>query len=150
MTLRLRPIRDDELPLLADILSELDGDTPLPLDSVRATWDAIRRYPDYDCYFAESQGEVIGCLSMLVFPVFAHALSSEAVVEAVVVRPDYRGKALGRAMLRAAMQIASDKGAYKLALSSNQRRLDAHRFYDGMGFTRHGVSFSIDTVLPRA
>ncbi|GAB2892905.1 hypothetical protein GCM10027046_22260 [Uliginosibacterium flavum] len=145
--LNLRPLREDELPLLAEILAELDGDAPLPLDSVRMTWDAMRRYPDYDGYFAESDGEIVGCLSLLIFPVFAHGLSSEAVVEAVVIRPAHRGKGLGRAMLRAAMQIAADKGAYKLALSSNLRRLDAHRFYDGMGFKRHGVSFAIDTGL---
>jgi GNAT superfamily N-acetyltransferase len=50
-------------------------------------------------------------------------------------------------MMRAAMDLAAAKGAYKLALSSNLRRLDAHRFYDGMGFKRHGYSFSTD-ILP--
>jgi len=70
----------------------------------------------------------------------------EAIAEAVVIRPACRGRGLGRAMMHAAMALAAEKGAYKLALSSNLRRLDAHRFYDGMGFTRHGVSFSIDVA----
>jgi hypothetical protein len=46
------------------------------------------------------------------------------------------------------MLLAKNMGAYKLALSSNLRRLDAHRFYDTMGFARHGYSFSIDTTAP--
>ena len=143
----LRPVREDELPLLAEILAELDGDTPEAVARIHATWQAMRAHPDYDCYFAEADGEVIGTLSLIVFPVFSHHLASEAVVEAVVIRPAHRGKGLGRAMLQAAMRLAASKGAYKLALSSNLRRLDAHRFYDGMGFTRHGVSFTIDTGL---
>ena len=32
-------------------------------------------------------------------------------------------------------------GCYKLALSSNLKRADAHRFYDSLGFERHGFSF---------
>ncbi|GAA5157338.1 GNAT family N-acetyltransferase [Viridibacterium curvum] len=143
--LSLRPVREDELPLLGTLLAELDGTPPLPLERLQATWRAIHRYPDYQCYFAERDGEVIGSLSMIVFPVFAHDLASEAIIEAVVIRPAFRGIGLGREMIRAAMQIAAQRGAYKLALSSNLRRLDAHRFYDGMGFARHGYSFHIDT-----
>jgi len=144
----LRPVTEGELPLLAAMLAELDGDPELPLERVRATWEAIRRYPDYACYLALARGEVVGTLSMIVFPVFSRGLASEAILEAVVIRPAHRGKGLGRAAIRAAMALAAAKGAYKLALSSNLRRLDAHRFYDGMGFARHGFSFSIDTPRP--
>ena len=143
----LRPVREDELALLADILAELDDETPQPVEQIRATLQAVRAYPNYDCYFAEADGQIIGTLSLIIFPVFSHGLASDAIVEAVVIRPAHRGKGLGRSMMQAAMQIAADKGAYKLALSSNLRRLDAHRFYDGMGFARHGVSFAVDTGL---
>lgn len=145
----LRPVEEHELPLLATLIAELDGNTPSPVADIRATWQAMRRYPDYACYFAVRGDEVVGCLSMFVFPVLSHGLAHEAIVEAVVVRPGHRGRGLGRAMMQAAMAMAAEKGAYKLALSSNLRRLDAHRFYEGMGFTRHGYSFSIDTAGAR-
>jgi GNAT superfamily N-acetyltransferase len=144
--IRLRPVTEAELPLLTEILSELDGNAPFPVEHVRDTWLEMRRFPDYVCYFAESAGEIVGTLSLNVFPVLSGAMRPEAIAEAVVVRPSYRGRGLGRAMMLAAMALAAQKGAYKLALSSNLRRLDAHRFYDGMGFTRHGYSFSIDTA----
>jgi GNAT superfamily N-acetyltransferase len=144
--LSLRPVREDELALLAAILAELDGDSPQLLERIRRTWKAMQAYPDYHCYFAEADGVVVGTLSLIVFPVFSHHLASDAIVEAVVVRPPYRGRGFGRSMLQAAIELAGSKGAYKLALSSNLRRLDAHRFYDGMGFTRHGVSFAIETA----
>jgi GNAT superfamily N-acetyltransferase len=144
--IHLRPVTEPELPLLTEILAELDGNAPLPVDHVRETWLEMRRFPDYVCYFAEVGGEVVGTLSLNVFPVLSGAMHAEAIAEAVVIRPAFRGRGLGRAMMRAALDLAAQKGAYKLALSSNLRRLDAHRFYEGMGFTRHGYSFSTEVA----
>ena len=144
-TVALRPVTEAELPLLAEILAELEDDgAPQPLAELRAAWQRMRVFPDYVCHLAESDGEIVGTLSMIVFPVLTVPGRNEAIVEAVVIRRAHRGRGLGRAMMRAAMDMAAGKGAYKLALSSNLRRLDAHRFYDGMGFARHGFSFSID------
>jgi GNAT superfamily N-acetyltransferase len=142
----LRPVTEAELPLLSTMLAEMDGDTPMPVERVAAAWREMGRFPDYVCYLAETGGEIVGTLSMIVFPVLSGGVTHEAIVEAVVIRPTHRGRGLGRAMMRAAMAMAAGKGAYKLALSSNLRRLDAHRFYDGMGFARHGISFSIETA----
>ena len=38
----------------------------------------------------------------------------------------------------------SAAGCYKMALSSNLKREAAHRFYDSLGFGRHGYSFLIE------
>ncbi|MBU1237331.1 MAG: GNAT family N-acetyltransferase [Gammaproteobacteria bacterium] len=143
---RLRPVTEAELPLLTEILAELDGNEPIPVEDIATAWREMRRFPDYTCYLAESGGEIVGTLSMIVFPVLTVPAQSEAIVEAVVIRRSHRGRGLGRAMMRTAIELASAKGAYKLALSSNLRRLDAHRFYEGMGFTRHGVSFSTEVA----
>lgn len=140
----LRPVTEAELPLLTEILAELDGNAPFPVEHVRAKWLEMQRFPDYVTYFAELDGEIVGSLSINVFPVLSGDLRSEAIAEAVVVRPPFRGRGVGRAMMSAALALAAAKDAYKLALSSNLRRLDAHRFYEGMGFTRHGYSFSTD------
>ena len=148
-TLTLRPVREDELPLLAQIVGELDGEAQPVLEELRAAWLAMQRHPDYVCYFAQRGGEVVGTLSMIVFPVLSYRVTNEAIVETVVIRPAFRGQGLGRAMIVAAMRLAAEKGAYKLALSSNLRRSDAHRFYEDMGFARHGYSFAIATA-PKA
>jgi len=144
-TLTLRAVREDELSLLADIVAELDGETRPVLEELRATWLAMQRHPDYVCYLAQRGELVVGTLSMIVFPVLSYRVVNEAIVETVVIRPAFRGQGLGRAMITAAMRLAAEKGAYKLALSSNLRRSDAHRFYEDMGFARHGYSFSIAT-----
>jgi GNAT superfamily N-acetyltransferase len=48
-------------------------------------------------------------------------------------------------MMRRAMDECRQAGCYKLALSSNLKREAAHRFYEGLGFEKHGYSFWVGT-----
>ena len=67
-----------------------------------------------------------------------------AVVESVVVRPDQQGCGIGRKLMEHAHSQGTESGIYKVMLSSNLRRSDAHRFYEHIGFERHGYSFYLD------
>ncbi|RWA50285.1 GNAT family acetyltransferase [Cupriavidus sp. UYMSc13B] len=145
--LTLREVRgsDAELRHLSALLAALDGESPLPLATMRERYATVRRYPDYRCYMMVDEDEVpLGTFSLLVFPMMVHDGRPEAIVEAVVVAPCARGMGVGKAMMREAMRLAREAGAAKLALSSNARRLQAHQFYRQLGFTEHGISFSIE------
>ncbi|WP_059414164.1 GNAT family N-acetyltransferase [Cupriavidus basilensis] len=136
---------DAELAQVAALLSEMDGEAPLPLPRMRALFARVRAVPDYRCYLMrDAGGAALGTFSLLVFPVLVHAGHNEAVIEGVVVTQSARGGGVGSAMMDAAMRLAREAGADKLALSSNGRRLQAHQFYRRLGFREHGISFSID------
>ena len=66
------------------------------------------------------------------------------VVEDVAVHPNYQGRGVGRTMMQNALDQCRSAGCYKLTLSSNLKREGAHRFYDSLGFTRHGYSFQME------
>ncbi|MGO4154497.1 GNAT family N-acetyltransferase [Cupriavidus sp. YAF13] len=135
---------DAELLQVAALLSEMDNETPLPLQRMRALFAQLKAMPHYRCYLMRSAaGEALGTFCLLVFPVLAHDGRSEAIVESVVVTHAARGTGVGTAMMHAAMRLAEEAGASKLALSSSARRLQAHQFYRRLGFTEHGTSFSI-------
>ncbi len=138
---------DTELQQLAALLATMDNEPPLPLATMRERYAQMRRYPDYRCYFigeaaAGADWVPLGTFALLVFPVMVHDGRPEAIIESVVVAPAARGKGIGKAMMMEAMRLAREAGAAKLALSSNARRLRAHDFYRGLGFTEHGISFS--------
>jgi GNAT superfamily N-acetyltransferase len=142
-TLHFRVADREDIPDLLRLYAQLDGEGEPPLDASRADdiWDVLESYPDYRIHLAVSGGLVVGTFSLLVVATLSHRGTPSALVEAVVVDANRRGGGIGRAMMRRALDIARTKGCYKLALSSGSRRADAHRFYDNLGFERHGVSF---------
>jgi len=97
---------------------------------------------------AEAAGRPLGTLTLFVLPLLGHGGAPEALVEDVAVHPDAQGQGVGRALMHAAMARARAAGCYKLALTSNLKRVDAHAFYDSLGFERHGVSFVVPLETP--
>ena len=146
MNLQIHKVRRKDLPAVIGLLAEMDGEEALSLAHAARIHREMSRYPSYACYLALADGEPVGSFALLVFPTLVHDGRLEALVDAVVVAAQWRGRGIGGAMMAEAMQLAAQAGCYKLALSSNSKREDAHRFYRSLGFRQHGVSFWIDIV----
>ena len=97
---------------------------------------------------AEEGGAVVGTFALIVMDNLALGGAPAGVVENVVVDEARRGRGIGAAMMRFAMDRCVEAGCYKLVLSSNVRREDAHRFYEGLGFAQHGLSFRVEPAGP--
>jgi GNAT superfamily N-acetyltransferase len=95
-------------------------------------------------YVATLDGSIIGTFELLIMDNLAHMGAPSGVLEDVVVHGDWRGRGVGKQMVRFAMDRCRERGCYKLALSSNLKRAAAHRFYDRLGFQRHGYSFVVE------
>ena len=55
-------------------------------------------------------------------------------VEAVRTAPDLRGRGIGAQLMSVIEDEARRRGAARIQLTSNQRRADAHRFYERLGY----------------
>ena len=100
-------------------------------------------YPNYRLFVACDGAQVVGSYALLVMDNLGHRGTPSAVVEDVVVAASQQGQGIGRLMMAHAVAEAKAAGCYKLALSSNLKRTEAHQFYEALGFTQHGVSFVI-------
>jgi GNAT superfamily N-acetyltransferase len=92
---------------------------------------------------AVSEGTTVGTFALLIMDNLAHLGAPSAIVEDVCVDDQHRGRGIGRAMMTFAVEHARARGCYKLALSSNSARPDAHAFYRALGFQQHGLSFVV-------
>jgi GNAT superfamily N-acetyltransferase len=111
---------------------------------MNVVWDRMRAAAPGSRVFIFSLGGLpVGTYTLFILPLLAHAGAPEAVVEDVAVHPEAQGQGIGRRMMEHARELAREAGCYKLALSSNQRRVQAHAFYERLGFERHGVSFVV-------
>src|SRR5262249_22277122 len=142
--LTIREAERRDLPAVVQLLAEMDGDAPMPLARAERIFREMARYPDYRCYLALDGAEPVATFTLLIFDALVHGGAREALVDGVVVTVARRGTGLGHQMIEEAMRIAANAGCYKLALPSNLKRKDAHRFYESLGFRQHGISFAID------
>jgi GNAT superfamily N-acetyltransferase len=122
---------------------DIDDGHVLDLSDAERIYERMQRYPNYATYVAVLEGEVVGTFSLLIMDNLAHMGAPSGVVEDVVVRSRWRGKGVGRRMMRFAVERCREAGCYKMALSSNLKRARAHSFYESLGFQRHGYSFIV-------
>lgn len=90
-----------------------------------------------------ADGPVVGCLQATYIPGLDRDGVERAMFEAVRVRADLRGAGLGRVLLTSAIERARARGCGLVQLTSNKRRVKAHRFYDTLGFVRSHEGFKL-------
>ena len=94
-------------------------------------------------WWRTSYGEVVGVCQLIVFRHLQARGGLCAEVESVHVHPDHRGAGIGAALLHEAMERARALGCYRVQLTSNTARPDAHRFYERLGFVPSHVGFKL-------
>jgi ribosomal protein S18 acetylase RimI-like enzyme len=76
-------------------------------------------------------GRIIGTLTLVIFRI---PTAMRAWIEDVVVDREARGRGVGEALTLAAVNLAKQRGARTVDLTSHQSRQAAHRLYEKSGF----------------
>jgi GNAT superfamily N-acetyltransferase len=141
----IRKANRDDLKEILTIYAEpdIDNGNVLDLNNAEATFDKMNYYPDYTLYVAVMDNKIVGSFALLIMDNLAHMGAPSAVVEDVVVNSKWRGQGIGSQMIRFAMDKARQAKCYKLALTCSINRDRAHKFYESLGFEKHGYSFLI-------
>ena len=137
-------VKDVERVLFVYREAGLDADGSLSIEAATEIIKKMEKYPNYKIFVAVADGEVVGTFSLLIMDNLGHRGARSGIVEAVGVLPSFQGKGIGKEMMTYAMDRCKDNRCYKMMLSSNEKRTSAHRFYESLGFTRHGFSFKTD------
>ena len=140
--------RDDLADIIALFASDSiggHGDTTAPdaFPDYLAAFERITATPTEALYVAELDGAVVGTFQTTILTTLSGRGSSNLLIEAVQTREDMRGRGIGEAMMRFAIDLASVQGFSKVQLTSNKERIDAHRFYERVGFKRSHLGFKI-------
>ena len=122
---------------------EMDDGDVLSLSAAEGLFEKFACYPDYKIYVAVYNEQIIGSFALLIMDNLGHLGVPSAVIEDVVVDPKWQGKGVGKMMMREALKICNRKGCYKMVLSSDIKRHQAHVFYESLGFKRHGYSYHV-------
>jgi len=147
VSLTFRKAVESDLPFIVKLLTD---------DAVRVTDDrpdepfhpryvtALRELeadPNQMMMVAVLEGETVGTLQLTFIAGIAGLGTKRCLVEAVHIAPAHRGKGLGSQMMQWAIAQARDRGCGMVQLTSNKKRLDAHRFYERLGFLKSHEGF---------
>lgn len=141
--IQFREATEDDLPAILQLYTAggITDEECFTLEEARRHLQIFKSYPSFRVFVAFLDDAVVGTYELLIMDNLAKHGKKSGIVEDVAVSPARQGRGIGRAMMEHARAQCREAGCYKLMLSSNLKREDAHRFYDALGFERHGYSF---------
>lgn len=104
-------------------------------DAYRRAFEAIEANPHDALVVGDRGGRVVACAQMTLLHHLSRRGATRAHVESVRVADDERGRGVGTDLMRWIEAWARDRGAALVQLTTDKRRLDAHRFYERLGYT---------------
>lgn len=115
---------------------------PLPASYFDAYREITERHGGH-VFVAELHGEIVGTVQMLILPNLSHLGRPVAQLESMHVTAKHRGKRIGEELVRHAVAEARLHGCFRMQLTSNHVRHDAHRFYKRLGFEASHEGFKL-------
>lgn len=147
----IRPATSDDLGLIVEMLasdslgSHDDTTSPEVFDLYRRAFEQICASSCEQFYVAEWDGIVAGTFKTVLLTSLRSRGSRRLLVESVQVRPDLQGNGIGHEMMQFCIGLGRKEGARTIELTTNKRRVDAHRFYERLGFrqTHYGYKMPL-------
>lgn len=147
---QMRQATEKDLPDIVKLLGDdelgkarEDLTSPLPQVYLDA-FMRIHSSSNIELLVIELDGEVRGCLQLTLVPCLARQGAVRAQIEAVKIASTLRGQGLGKFMFNEAIKRAKGHGATMVELTSDNRRPDAHRFYEDLGFVKSHAGFKLE------
>jgi GNAT superfamily N-acetyltransferase len=145
-----RLARRADLPSIVRMLADDDlgsqreqYEHPLP-ESYYLAFEQIEDDPNHELIVAERNGEVIGTLHLMFLPSISFQGGLRAQVESVRVDKRFQSQGIGSEMMKWTMERAKQRGAHVVQLTTHQTRVDAHRFYEKLGFKKSHVGMKMN------
>lgn len=121
-------LADDDLGRLREVV----GDVPDP--RYVAAFQAIEADPNQLLIVAVQGGAPVGTLQLTFIPGLVQTGAWRGQIEAVRVARSLRGQGIGKKMFDRAIDECRSRGCRFVQLTTDKTRVDAHRFYENLGF----------------
>ncbi|MCE4943379.1 GNAT family N-acetyltransferase [Streptomyces noursei] len=143
--LEIRRATEADLPaivaMLADDALGATRESPDDLTPYRTAFAALDSDPNQHLVVADRGGRVVGTLQLTVIPGLSRRGATRTIIEAVRVHADERGAGLGTELIEWAVAESERLGCQLVQLTSDATRVDAHRFYERLGFEASHLGF---------
>lgn len=128
---QLKTFSSEFVPQINSLLIQLDSDVR-SLDDEEAR-QIIENQANRFIIARDLDNRVVG---MLILIVCITAFVKKAIIEDVVVDEKYRGRGIGSALVKYALDQAKKENVKYVDLTSRPERVEANRLYDRLGFEK--------------
>src|SRR6476661_11013419 len=125
-----------------DVIREVHEDD-VPVSAYRAAFDEITADAHQQLLVGEVGGEVVATAQVTWVRRLTYVGGEMGIVESVRVRSDLRGRRHGEQLMRHVLDLARDRGAVRVELTTNAQRDAARRFYERLGFVGSHVGMKL-------
>lgn len=122
-----------------------DFSDPLP-QVYRSAFEKIDLDPNQNLIVLENESEeIVGTFQLSFLQYLTYQGGIRAQIEAVRIRQEYRGLGLGEKLIQYAIELAKEKGAHVVQLTTDKKRPAAINFYEKLGFhpTHEGMKLHL-------
>lgn len=147
--LSFREATIEDLPalvaLFADDVVGSHNDTKdiVALPIYESAFATIQSSPNDLIFVGSTNGEIVATAQVTFVTSLVGRGSTRMIIEAVQTRTDMRGKGIGALLIAHCLQAGRQRGAASAQLTSNNKRSDAHRFYERLGFEKSHAGFKL-------
>ena len=113
------------------LVPQLTNNNPTP--SLNDLADLVRDTSSTLIIARNDNGDIVGALTLAVYRV---PTGIRSVIEDVIVDISTRGEGVGEALMLRGIELAREKGAGNISLTSNPMRVAANKLYLRVGFTK--------------
>jgi GNAT superfamily N-acetyltransferase len=129
--------------MLADDPLGAQRESPDDLTPYLSAFERLSADPNQHLVVAVREGRVVGTLQLTIIPGMSRRGATRSIIEGVRVHTDERGSGLGTRLIEWAIQESRHQGCQLVQLTSDNTRMDAHRFYERLGFSASHVGFKL-------
>ncbi|MGW3442114.1 N-acetyltransferase family protein [Streptomyces sp. NPDC001076] len=146
--LDIRTAVADDVPAIVGMLADdplgARRETPDDLAPYLTALERLSADPNQRLVVAVREGRVVGTLQLTIIPGLSRRGATRSIIEGVRIHADERGSGLGTRFIEWAIDESRRQGCQLVQLTSDASRVDAHRFYERLGFTASHTGFKLD------
>jgi ribosomal protein S18 acetylase RimI-like enzyme len=147
----IRPANREDVPAIVALLADdplgATREDPSDIAAYQRAFDDMAAQGGNELLVAERAGprakEVVGCLQLTLIPGLSRHAVKRGLIEGVRVAAQCRGLGLGERLIHHAIEASRAAGCGLVQLTSDNSRVDAHRFYERLGFVATHAGFKL-------
>ncbi|MFF1479477.1 GNAT family N-acetyltransferase [Streptomyces sp. NPDC058301] len=136
--LEIRSAAPQDIPAIVAMLADdplgAQRESPDDLAPYLAAFDRLADDPHQHLVVAVRDDQVVGTLQLTVIPGLSRRGATRSIIEGVRIHADERGSGLGTRLIEWAVEESRSLDCQLVQLTSDATRIDAHRFYERLGF----------------